>query len=31
MTPSSLQVGLEADVKATLTMFGTVFVASGTG
>lgn len=31
MTPSSLQVGLQADVKATLTMFGTVFVASGTG
>lgn len=31
MTPSSLQTGLEADVKAALTMFGTVFVASGTG
>ena len=31
MTPSSLQVGLEADVTAMLTMFGTVFVASGTG
>jgi hypothetical protein len=31
MTPSSLQVGLQADVQATLTIFGTVFVASGTG
>ena len=31
MTPSSLHVGLEADVKEALTMFGTVFVASGTG
>jgi len=31
MTPSSLQVGLEADVTAMLTMFGTVFCASGTG
>jgi hypothetical protein len=31
MTPSSLQVGLEADVASMLTMFGTVFVASGTG
>jgi hypothetical protein len=31
MTPSSLQVGLEADVASMRTMFGTVFVASGTG
>ncbi|GAB3062787.1 hypothetical protein GCM10027053_26530 [Intrasporangium mesophilum] len=31
MTPSSLQSGLQADVESALTLFSTVFVASGTG
>jgi len=31
MTPSSLQRGLEADVQAATSIFGTIFVTSGTG
>jgi hypothetical protein len=31
MTPSSLHVGLEADVEAATALFSTIFVASGTG
>ena len=31
MTPSSLQKGLEGDVRAATSIFGTVFVTSGTG
>lgn len=31
MTPSSLQRGLEDDVRAATSIFGTIFVTSGTG